>query len=348
MDHGRFRRGGKRNMGRANTWFRPSGPIPDLELSCDPQPLHPPPTVAVLDTLLPVFLIIALGAALTKSGWLAADFLKGLNRLAYWIGLPCLLFASVSNAEELSDRPWHIFLVLLAGTLAAGCAGWAAARVLGMPRAAIGTFVQGTFRGNLALLALPVTIYAFGAEVVPVVALAIAPLMILYNIFAAIVLLASQDGADRPTKRAFARQLLLHPLVLAILAGLIASRLDVALPPFVSATIHTIGGLAVPLALLGIGGTLVLSPVRAHVRPAVVGAMIKVALTPLVGVLLARAVGFPPDDVRIVGIMLASPTAAASFVMAAQMKGDAALASSLVVVTTFLSIGSLSFVLIVL
>lgn len=309
--------------------------------------------MAILNTLAPVFLMIGLGAALTAKGWLSGDFLRGLNRLSYWIGLPCLLFASVCRLPTIDDRPLRIFGVLLAGTLVAGLVAWLATLALRLPRIARGTFVQGAFRGNLALLALPITVYAFSqpdalepAEtVVPVVALAIAPLMILYNVFAAIVLLASQHGAERTSTRAFVRQLLLHPLVLAIVSGLLVALAGVPLPDFLFATIHTIGGLAIPTALFAIGGTLVVSPVHNHLRPALVGAFIKVAVTPVAGVALARALHYPPVDIRIIGILLAAPTAAASFIMASQMKGDAGLASSMVVLTTLLSAGSLALVL---
>jgi predicted permease len=274
--------------------------------------------------------------------------LRGFNWLAYWVGLPCLLFASVSQTEDITGRPLHLFGVLLVATIASGVVAWIVARLLRLPRAAIGTFVQAAFRGNLTLLALPVAIFAFGPAVVPVVALAIAPMMILYNIFAAFVLLASQEGADRTSKRAFVRQLMLNPLVLSILAGLLAGQAGLALPGFLDATIRTLGAVAIPVALLGIGGTLVLSPVRAHAIPAVVGSLIKVAVTPVVGLLLARALGYSGEDVRILGVLLAAPTAAASFLMAAQMKGDAALASSMVVLSTLMSAGSLSIVLLVL
>jgi malate permease and related proteins len=315
---------------------------------------HPAfPAVAVVNTLLPIFLIIGLGAALTAGGAMSAEFRRGLNWLSYWIGLPCLLFASVCHVDRLTNRPLRIFGVLLAGTLAAGAVAWVVSRMLRLPRISVGTFIQAAFRGNLALLALPVTIYAFSTpdaaesatSVVPVVALAIAPLMILYNIFAAIVLLASQDGADRPTMRRILRLLALHPLVLAIGAGLLVAWLNVPLPGFLFETIRTVGGIAVPTALLGIGGTLVASEVRDHVRPALAGALIKVVITPLAGVLLARALHFAPVDVKIIGILLAAPTAAVSFVMAQQMRGDAALASSMVVLTTLLSAGSLGVVL---
>ena len=42
----------------------------------------------VLNTLAPVFLIIALGATLRKTGFLNDTFIAGMNRFAYFVGLP--------------------------------------------------------------------------------------------------------------------------------------------------------------------------------------------------------------------------------------------------------------------
>jgi predicted permease len=311
----------------------------------------------VLDSLLPVFLIIGLGAALTKAGWLDPGLSQGLNRIAYWVGMPGLLFASVCRLERISDRPLHIFFVLLAATLVVAVLAFIAAQRLRLTPAAIGTFVQAAFRGNLAFLALPVTIYAFGADgspepaasVAPVVALAIAPLMIIYNLLAAAVLIVSQHGVRRETLRPLARQLLLNPLVLATAAGLGVSASQLTVPDFLFESIKTVGGIAIPAALLGIGSTIVSSNTAGNsLRPALVGALLKVAATPLLGIALARLLHFSPVDVKIIGILLASPTAAASFIMAQQLKGDAALASNMVALSTLLSAVSLGVVLVVL
>lgn len=323
---------------------RPSRRRNALELRPNVCRLHARPVV-VLDALLPVFLIIALGAVLTKTGWLAPDLLRGLTRLAYWVGLPCLLFESVGQTQEFTNRPLRLFGVLLAATLITGVLAWIVARALRLPRTATGTFVQGAFRGNLAMLALPVVVSAFGAETVPDVALAIAPLMIIYNLVAAAALLASQHGNDRTSLQKFTVQLMLNPLVLAILAGLLAAQVGLTLPRFLDHTLHLLGAFAIPIALFGIGGTLVLSPVRTHLRATVAATALKVVFAPLAGIALARMLHFPAEDIQLIGVLLAAPTAAMSFVLAAQMKGDAALASSMVVFSTLASAAALGLVL---
>jgi len=46
----------------------------------------------IVNTLGPVFFIIALGAALRNSDLLTGEFTKRLNWLSFWVGIPALLF----------------------------------------------------------------------------------------------------------------------------------------------------------------------------------------------------------------------------------------------------------------
>jgi len=52
----------------------------------------------VFNTLAPVFLLIAIGAVLQRTGFASPGFLKEANRLTYWLGLPALLFSELANS----------------------------------------------------------------------------------------------------------------------------------------------------------------------------------------------------------------------------------------------------------
>ena len=57
----------------------------------------------VLDTLAPVFAVIALGAALRRTGFVSDELLRGLNRVVYWVALPALLFGKIATAPEIGS-----------------------------------------------------------------------------------------------------------------------------------------------------------------------------------------------------------------------------------------------------
>ena len=76
----------------------------------------------IINTLLPVFLIIALGALLRKTKFVSAEFVAGLNRLVYWVALPCLLFYKLATASYDYQVAGKTFL--FRGPSAAICCMW--------------------------------------------------------------------------------------------------------------------------------------------------------------------------------------------------------------------------------
>lgn len=306
--------------------------------------------MAIVASLLPVFLLIGLGAALTTGGFFSREVLQNLNRVAYWVGMPGLMFASVSEAQLAAGRSLNISLVLILATMAGLLAALIVARVLRLPPTSIGTLMQAGFRGNLAFIGLPLTIYVFShpdapasvEEMAPVVALAIAPVMITYNVLGVAVLIASHHRLTRESMALFVRQVLTNPLVLSIAAGLVCARAGWHVPGFLNTTIKTIGGLAIPAALFGVGGTLVAAPIRARFGAATSGALLKVGLVPLAGFFMGRLLNLPPLDAAVATMLCATPTAAAAFIMTSQLRGDSELASSIIALSTIGSAASLA------
>lgn len=306
--------------------------------------------MGVVESLLPIFLLIGLGAVLTARGFLTPEFLRSLNRLAYYVGMPGLLFVSVNTARPIDERPLRITLVLLGATLTSLVVGFFVARWLRIRATSVGTYVQSSFRGNLAFVGLPIVInFAHhrgaalgGDEIITLVAVAIAPIMISYNVLAVIVLVASHHKLSAESLRVVFKQVLTNPLVIAIVAGLAASHFSIRLPSPIETTVRIIGGLAIPAALFGVGGTMVNAPFRANLAPALAAGLTKVAFTPVVAWCLATALGLPALDTALATLLAASPCAAASFIMSVQLRGDGAIASSSIASSTLLSVATLA------
>src|SRR5690606_10074952 len=109
----------------------------------------------------------------------------------------------------------------------------------------------------------------------------------------------------------------------------------------IARSLDALSRLALPLALLSIGGSLVVVPVKGRLGPALASSLLKVAAAPLAGIAAARLLGAVPEVTIVAVIFLACPTAAASYVLARQLNGDEALAAASVVVSTILSLVSL-------
>jgi len=306
----------------------------------------------IINTLLPVFLIIALGALLRKTKFVSAEFVAGLNRLVFWIGLPCLLFYKVATAGYDYRLAGRTALVMIIGMLSCTIVAYTVAFIIRIPPRAVGTFVQGTFRGNLYYVGLALIIYSFAgagskmsAEMENVAILVIALLVPVYNIGSVIVLLASQHKLDRYVPLKITRQVITNPLFLACAAGVIYSQIFPPLPLVIIRTLSAVGQVSLPLALIGIGAVLAQSKIAGCGKPALAASIIKIAVAPIVGFWAANLMGLGAGETRIVLLFLACPTAVTSYVMAEQLGGDDKLAAAIVVVSTILSIFSLSVVI---
>jgi predicted permease len=306
----------------------------------------------IINTLLPVFLIMAVGAFLRKTEFFSDEFVAGLNRLVFWVGLPCLLFGKIVTAEYDYAVAGKTTLVVIAGTLGCVAAAYIVVFIIRIRPQAVGSFVQGAFRGNLYYVGLALIIYSFAgadpktsADMENVAVFVLALLIPIYNIGAVIVLLASQHKIDRYVPVKVAREIITNPLFIACVAGGICLYLLPPLPLFISRSCEAIGAISLPLALIGIGGVIVQSKVAGCWLPALAASLIKVALAPVVGYWAAHLVGLGSNETKIALLLLACPTAVTAYVVAEQLGGDDKLSAAIIVVSTFLSIISLSVVI---
>ncbi len=299
----------------------------------------------VVNTVAPVFILIGVGAILFRR-FLDAAFLRGMNWLTYWVGLPALIVHSLSRADLAEPLAAAVIAVVSGATLLTLAAGAVVARALRVPPASGGTFLQASLRGNLAFIGIPVVLFAYPESPTAgtVAILTLGPVMVLYNVLSVAVLQRSRDGGGGWLSRKLAKTLLTNPLILASVLAALLSLSGIELPFFLQRSVGVLGQMALPLALLSIGGALAVVRVKGSVRAASGAALVKTALCPLIGAGLARVAGLEGEALGVALILLAAPTAAASYILAQQLGGDEGLASGAIVISTVLSVISLSVV----
>ncbi len=302
----------------------------------------------VFNTLFPVFVIVLTGWLLRRFRFADLTLFRHLNQLVYWVGLPCLLFLKTAQATIQFEQAGRIFLVLLAGMLGCFVAGYMVARLLSITACNRGVFLQGAYRGNLAYVGLPLILFAL-AEGDPsatshfeaLAVIAIAPLVPVYNVLAVVCLLhdrhCASGGDDGVSWGKIAFGVVTNPLILACVAGIGWALLDTRLPVAIERVLGTVGGMALPLALMGLGASLSFQGVRDRIAPALGASAIKLVIGPVLGIVAGKMLGLTASELKIAVIYLACPTAVASYVMAHQMRADHELAASIVVLSTVLA-----------
>lgn len=300
--------------------------------------------IIALETIVPVILLLGAGAGLVRWGFLAPGFTDQLNKLVYWVALPALIIERVSGAEVAGGVLPRLCGAFFSATLCAVLIAFVVARVARLPRVDGGTFVQAAFRGNLAFVAIPILVYAFSGydealrtDLVALAVLVFAPTMLLYNVVSVAALQLTDGGSVAAGGKLLLRRLLTNPLIMASILALLLFWTTGPLPTIPARTLDALASLAVPGALLCIGGGLVTARIRGNVSGIVYASVIKVAVLPLLAYGATRLFGLEGAHAVIVLVLAAAPTAAASYVLATQMGGNAGLASGAIALSTLLS-----------
>ncbi len=317
--------------------------------------------IHVFGTLAPIYLILALGAWLRHIGFITSAIASGLNRLVFYIALPCFIVHSIAVARIAGG--WQCAALALAGgTLVVFAVAWLLAPAMGISKFSRPSFCQSAFRSNNAYIGIPVMLFAFSGrpeleEIKSLATLTLAPCLILYNV-SAVAILTKADDEVAPVRRAvkIVCGMLRNPLIIASVTGIVLLLLRLVaggsipegktiLPAPVEKTMLTLGQMATPGSILALGASLTPAILRANLRGAHWTALLKLVVAPLAGLAFAYAFSLPPLDRFVVVCYLACPSAVASFVMAQAMGGDADIAGSSVALTTIYSFISLSAVL---
>lgn len=303
--------------------------------------------IAILQALMPVFVIIGLGSVLVWRGFLQPDLVKGLNSVAYFIGLPAFLFLRSATGDPFQAEVLPLIIVLYAGTIATMITAFFIGRLIKVPQFSIAAFVQGAVRGNLAFVGVPIIFYVLADftpeqanQVGQIVIFAFVPVTILFNVTctAMLVYFNTEQSSGRSSVAITVRQLATNPLVISSLAGTSWALIGLPIPAIAARSLEVIGQLAMPLALLCIGATLMLVPVRQGLHFALIASVLKVTMPPAVGWVVGWQLGIPPVYLLAGIILLTTPSAAAGYVLVHQFKGDTGLASSIIVISTLISI----------
>jgi predicted permease len=130
------------------------------------------------------------------------------------------------------------------------------------------------------------------------------------------------------------RALLYNPLILASLAGLLWSFLQLPMPRLLVSSLHLASSMTLPLALLAIGGGFTPQRLRGDLWRAGGATAIKLVIVPLCAAGLLWFFGVRGIDLGIGVLLAATPTATATYIMADQMGGDAELAGSIIMLST--------------
>jgi malonate transporter len=214
---------------------------------------------ALLDVILPVFLVIAFGYVAVWRGLLSETGVDALMHFSQRIAIPFLLFRAISTLDLGQNFDLRLLVSFYTGALSGFVIGMAGARLLFKrsweDSVAIG-FV-GLFSNSL-LLGLPITERAYGPEALdPNYAIIAIHSPFCYGVgITAMEVIRNRGKGLAGTSGAILKAMFSNALVLGIMAGFIVNLTGLPLPGALTHAIDLMTRAALPAALFGLGGML--------------------------------------------------------------------------------------------
>lgn len=300
----------------------------------------------IVGLVLPFFGMIFIGAVAARLARLPLEALGWLNIFVIYIALPALFFQLLSRTpiEQLTE--WRYIAGSLAATFTIFCLMFAGSMIISRSGIAEST-IKGlaSAYGNIGFMGPGLVLLVFGPEAAVPMALIFSFENIMH--FTLVPLLMALAGDNKRQIGVLIldviRRILLHPFILATLAGGLAAWMQFVPPTPLARLLDYLAMAAAPCALFAMGVTLALRPLKRVPHELSVIVALKLMLHPLLCWLMLSLFGNFSDVWVYTAVVLAAlPTATNVFVLAQQYGAWVERASASVLITTMLSVASLT------
>lgn len=295
--------------------------------------------IAFLLLSAPIFGVVAVGWAATRSHLLDAHDLDTLAAFSFRFALPALVFRLIATQPIAhAFNPLYYGGYLASGGLIFGftfAISRLGARNL-TPHAAAYATTAST--GNQGFLGPPLLLAFIGERGAGPLAMAIlAEVMVLLSIGGALM---GKTAGNSTTWRRAIESPLRNPIVVAVILGSLAAASGLSMATPLDRFLIFVGGAAGPTALFAVGGALALQRIDVTLlRDAATISAAKLIVYPvIVWLMLGHVLGMAPFWVHAGIITAALPSAGNTFVIAQRFGADPNRVSAAIVVSTILSV----------
>lgn len=289
----------------------------------------------------PIFTMVVLGGLLKHYKYIGQAFIDEASIIVFKFSLPVLLGMSVVKTDLASLFDLNII----------GSAGLAtlfvfillsltASLFVKNPRDK-GVYVQGGFRGNLAIVGLAFCANLYGDAGIAKASILMSILTLMYNVLSVYTLTTTLTD-KKLNIGSMLISLAKNPLIIGIVTGIVINLFHIPVHPILMKTGDYLGQLTLPVALLCIGATLSFKEMKDTKVIASAAVIAKLVVTPIIITYIGYVCGFSKMDLGILFLMVSTPTAAASYVMVKAMNGNETLAANIIVISTIGSLFSVS------
>lgn len=296
---------------------------------------------ALLDVIVPVFVVIGFGYLAVWRGFFSNSNVEGLMKFTQNFAIPCLLFNAIAEIDLQSTFQVDLLAAFYSGAFISFLAGVLGGRYIFAREwedcVAIGFCCLFS---NSLLLGLAITERAYGPEVLAtnfVIVALHAPFCYGVGIFAMEI---ARNRSQNPSIifKNVAIAMFRNALVLGIIAGFVFNFYNLTLPKPMDDAVDMIVLVALPTALFGMGGVLYQYRPAGDVGPIIMVVIISLLIHPSLVWMFGRAVALDQNAFRSAVVTSAMAPGINGFVFANMYGHGRRVAASVVLICTAASI----------
>jgi len=296
---------------------------------------------ALIQIILPVFLVVGFGYVAVWRGLFSQAGVDGLMKFAQHFALPILLFRAISRLDLSTSFQPDLLASFYTGAVAGFFAGLLGARLLfGRDWPASVAIGFTTLFSNAVLLGLPITERAYGAAALgPNYAIIAFHAPFAYTLGVTAMEIARAEGKGLFTTLAsVARSMSRNALVIGIALGFAVNLTGLTLPGALNDAVDLMARAALPAALFGLGGVLVRYRPEGDLRLVAMICAISLVLHPAIVWGMGRALGLGDGPFRSAVLTAAMAPGINAYVFANMFAVAKRVAATSVLVATSVSI----------
>ena len=290
--------------------------------------------------ILPIALVIGVGAVLRRAGFLDDRAVIAVNRLVYWVAIPALLVRLTMKAEPSMFADVNLIVATHVFFLIAPPIGWGLARLLTADRRRLAVSALGSIRSNNVFMGVPAVALALGAPGVEVVSVFFALSFIGYQILSiSYGQLALSGGLSFRSLARVVERLLRSPFIQACVAGIALSITGVhTFPRWLDEPVRILADMGTGLALLSLGASLQFGRLFGSMAEMRMDLFYKLVGCPALMLLCFRVWPTTAIVMDTVILLTAMPIAVNTFILAQGMGMDDGYAGRLIAMSTLCSV----------
>ena len=299
---------------------------------------------ALLDVIIPVFLIIGFGYCTVWTKLFSTDTIDGLMKFTQNFAIPVLLFDAIAKVDLINVFNVNLFFSFYLGATIGFLLGFFGSYYL-FNRPLEDSVVIGfcCLFSNTVMLGIPITERAYGEDALQH-NFAIVSVHAPFCYFLGITVMELVKSSEKDLKKnifTILKAMFSNALVVGIMLGFIVNILEINLAKSIQASIDMITAVALPAALFGMGGVLYQYRPQGDIGPIIMVCAISLIIHPAVVWFAGRSFDLTDMQLRSAVITAAMAPGINTYVFANIYGKAKRVASTGVLVSTAFSIGSI-------